>query len=293
MSRLDVREVVLNLLAASAPIRDPLRRLRGPAAPSHERIVEVALASARQRREFLGEDVIRGANILEIGSGRNACLGLLFVALGARRVVNLEIDGFGFVAEVPLYRLLVERAAAAGLPIGWPPAGMLGQRDGRIVLDPARVALHLGRTAASIPEPDAGMDVVLSLAGLEHVRVGAMAGLARELYRVTRPGGIGYHKIDLVDHYTRQRDPFRFLRYSESEYRWMYANRGSASNRFRMDDFERIFREAGFAEVRFEQVKRYEDAEAFERWRREFHPAFRDRPADMLRALDALMVVRR
>ena len=93
--------------------------------------------------------------------------------------------------------------------------------------------------------------------------------------------------------YTRFTEPFRFLRYSEAEYRWMYGNRGSSSNRLRVEDFERIFREAGFVEVRFEDVHRYEDAAQFARWEREFHPDFRGRDPEQLRAQDCLLVIRR
>jgi hypothetical protein len=97
----------------------------------------------------------------------------------------------------------------------------------------------------------------------------------------------------MVDHYTRHTEPFRFLRYSEAEYGWMYGNRGSSSNRYRIDDFDRIFRGAGFGETHFQETHDFEDEALFARWEQEFHPDFRGRPRDMMRARDCLMVVRR
>jgi hypothetical protein len=290
---LDPREVVLNALAACSPVRDPLRLLRDRRPPDLERLVEIALASLATRREFLGDERIHGASILEIGSGRDACLALLFLAMGARRVVNVEIDPFGFVDDARLYQMLVERAVQAGVRMSWPPEGLVGAADGgRVRLDPSRIVLELGRSAVSIPEPDASFDVTLSLAVLEHVRPADMPPVAGELYRLMRPGAMGCHRIDLVDHYTRTTEPFRFLKFSDREYRLMYGNRGSSSNRLRVDDFERIFRAAGFADVRVEEVHRHEDAAQFERWRQSFHADFRERDPEMLRAKDCLLVIR-
>jgi SAM-dependent methyltransferase len=292
---LEPRDLVLNVLAACAPVRDSLRRLRDRRLhPDYPKLVDVALASLEARRRLFGDERLLGANILEIGSGLSVCLALLFVASGARRVVNVEIDRFGFIDDTRLYRLLVDRAARAGVPISWPPAGLLeAPEGGRIRLDPSRVALYLGRSATSIPEPDASIDLALSLAVLEHVRPQDMAPVAREMFRLMRPGAIGCHRIDLVDHYTRNTEPFRFLRFSETEYRWMYANRGSSSNRFRIDDFERIFRAAGFREVRFDEVHYFDDGPRFADWEKAFHPDFRGRPRDVMLALDCLMTVAR
>lgn len=293
--RLAPRELVLNALAAFEPVRDPLRRMRDGKRPfDYAKVVDVALASLQTRRGFFGDERIRGANILEIGSGLSACLGLLLLACGARRIVNVEIDRFGFMADPALYRLLVQRAASAGVPMTWPPVGLVENLEGGDVrFSPARLALHMGVSARSIREPDASIDLALSLAVLEHVRPDDMAAVARELHRLMRPGAIACHRIDMVDHYTRKTEPFRFLRYSPREYRWMYGNRGSSSNRFRIDDFERIFRGAGFAGVRFDEVHYFEDVEKFARWEADFHSEFRGRDARMMRAQDCLMVLTR
>jgi SAM-dependent methyltransferase len=290
----EIREVVLNLLAGLSPLVDPLRRLRDRNRPhDYARQVRATLDRLRVRRAFLGDERIRGAALLEVGSGREFGLALLLLALDARRVVNVEIEPYRFIDDAAFYRALVEAAAAEGLSIGWPPRGLLPRGAAAVAPDTALVTLYLGRSAAAIPEPDGSIDVSFSVAVLEHVRLSDMPAVARELARLTRPGGTGIHRVDFVDHYHRHDDPFRFLRLSHREYEWMYSNRYSYSNRLRMDDFERIFRAAGFAEARFENVTRHEDVAEFERWRCGFHPSLRDRDPDMLRARSAMLVLRR
>jgi hypothetical protein len=294
---LNARDVSLNLLAAIPGVRDPLRRLRDrkqATGLAPEERARLALERLATRIEFIGRDRLQGAKVLEIGSGTDFCLALLFLQAGARHVVNVEIDSYGFHDDPEPYQALVRLAGEAGMEMRWPPKGLHLLDGGRCVRpDPDLVSLHLGLSAAHIPEPDARFDVTLSLAMLEHVRPREVPVVARELHRLMRPGATGFHRVDLTDHYTHDSAPFRFLRFSEAEYRWMFSNRGSSSNRYRLDDLERIFREAGFAEVGFEDVRYHEDRAQFERWRREFHPDFRYRDAGMLRALACMLVLRR
>ena len=127
----------------------------------------------------------------------------------------------------------VERAASDGIPIEWPPAGLTVESDGSVRPDGERSVLYLGKSAEKIPEPDGSFVVTFSVAVLEHVGRDAMLPVARELFRLTRPGGVGYHRVDLVDHYYRRTDPFRFLRMTRRQYDLMYGRRGSSSNRMR------------------------------------------------------------
>jgi SAM-dependent methyltransferase len=292
---LQAREVALNWLAGFAPLRSRLRRLRdrGKAA-NPEAIVRYTLERLGVRRRFLGDDRIQEAELLEIGSGRECGLALLLLALGAKRVVNVEIDAHGFIFDAAFYRLLVDKAREAGLSIEWPPAGLAPtDRPDRVAADPGRLTLYLDESARSMREPDSSFDTTFSVAVFEHVRKHDVLPVLSELRRVTRPGGMGFHRIDLVDHYYRRADPFRLLRLSAREYDLMYSNRGSSSNRFRMDDYEALARRAGFAGVRFEDVQYYEDEAAFGRWVPSFHPDFRHREPGMLRATSCMMVLSR
>jgi Methyltransferase domain len=291
---LNARDVALNLLAAPVPVRNLLRRVRDRNQPlDYDRIVSYSLDRLNVRRKWIGDDRIRGSRMLEIGSGTECCLAVLLLALGARRIINVEIDSYIFIRDAALYRRLVERAAAEmDLPITWPPVGLIVEGNGTTVRpDPERISLHLGRSAAVIPERDASADVTFSIAVLEHIRGRAMSHVARELYRLTRSGGIGFHSVDLADHYSRKTEPFRFLRFTPLEYQLMYGNRGSSSNRLRIDDIEAIYREVGFSKVERADVRLYQDGSRFEAWRAQFNPEFRNRDPEMLRALHFMLVL--
>jgi SAM-dependent methyltransferase len=292
---METKEMLLNLLARSERVRNPLRRIRGVGrALDIESLAASTLDRLRVRREFIGDDRIRDAVLLEIGSGRNCGLAVLLLSLGARRLVNVEVDSYGFIARADFYRRLAELAAEQGLPISWPPRGILVDPDGRTIRhDPELITLHLGRSAESVPEPDGSIDLSFSVAVLEHVRREAMAPVARELHRLTRRGGIGYHRVDLVDHYTRNERPFRFLNFSERQYQRMFGNRGSSSNRMRMDEIEQTYRNAGFAGVWSEDIQRYPDKALFMRWQRDFHEDFRNRDPESLRAISFMLVARK
>ena len=293
--RLQARDVALNWLAGFSPLRDRLRRLRDRREPVDlDATVRSTLHRLEVRRQFLGDDRIRGATLLEIGSGRECGLGVLLLALGAKRVVNVEIDAHEFIRDAAFYRLLAGRAREAGLTLDWPPAGLvpIPHRD-RVEADPDRLALYLGKSARAVTEPDSSFDITFSVAVFEHVRRHDVLPVFRELHRVTRPGGMGFHRIDLVDHYYRHSDPFRFLRLSAREYGWMYSRRGSSSNRFRMDDFEALARQAGFAGARFEDIQYHENEAEFDRWVASFHPDFRHRDPRLLRATSCMLVLTR
>jgi SAM-dependent methyltransferase len=289
--RTEPAQVLLNCIAGT-PAFHLLRRIRDARKrPDHEAIVRSMLDRLKVRRETIGDGRIAGATMLEIGSGKEFGLALLLLAIGARRVVNVEIDPYGFLRDASLYRLLVERASSAGLPLTWPPRGLRVDGD-RVEPDPEWIGLYLDRSATSIPEPDGCFDVTFSISVLQHVRRDDVAPLARELLRLTRPGGMGYHRLDLVDLYHKRTEPFRHLRYAPEQYERMYNRRGTYSNRYRMDDFERIFREAGFREVAFEDVRKM-DTELLARWRPSFHEEFRSKDPEILRATICMLVATR
>lgn len=103
-------------------------------------------------------------------------------------------------------------------------------------LDPGRVTVVREHLAEFALRHEEAVDWVLSSSVFEHVRdvetnIAACA-------RITRPGGINLHRIDLRDHYFKY--PFEMLCYSEETWtRWLNASNNL--NRWRLGQYERAF----------------------------------------------------
>jgi SAM-dependent methyltransferase len=173
----------------------------------------------------------RGKEIIEVGSGRFARLGLRLLKAGAARVRAMDLSA---------------------VPLSDPRHQAILRRDlEQLALDPEVLSrLEVVTTDASAEDraKPASADLVFSISVLEHVRdPGA-------LYRQCRdwlvPGGMMIHSVDFRDHddFTK---PFEMLKYSESAWRRFFDPPGGCHlNRRRMGDHVAAARDAGFAEVR-------------------------------------------
>lgn len=211
---------------------------------------------------------LEGATWVDLGCGAVNPFGalFLFLALGARRGIALDVDGVqdaaesaraladlaalllvdpsGIVGDLPIVREALLRHLAgfdlAKLRAG-DPAGIAAER-----LEQRRDSVH----ALSLQDGEA--DVVMSNAFLEHIdRVEAAID---ELARVTRRGGFGIHVIDGRDHRSIE-DPavhrLEFLREPGG------AGLRHGCNRLRPLEFARLFEQRGFAilqVVEFERI---------------------------------------
>ena len=144
------------------------------AVPGKERVEQVARVYAQGAKQVA--DVVHGlgiepsaARILEVGCGRGYTASALAGA-GAGEVVGIDLDTVGQVSP--------EEIAAV-----------------RAHLDHGRAALIEEGDVRRLPYPDGIFDATFSVAVLEHVD--DVAGALRELHRVTRPGGVGHHGIDV------------------------------------------------------------------------------------------------
>jgi SAM-dependent methyltransferase len=94
-----------------------------------------------------------------------------------------------------------------------------------------------------LPFVTGAFDFVFSNSCLEHIR-DPIAAVA-EIRRVLRRGGRTAHQIDFRDH-RHFDDPLRFLRYGDRMWSWMNAEGPGHQNRWRLSQFVREFRAAGF-----------------------------------------------
>lgn len=109
-------------------------------------------------------------------------------------------------------------------------------------------------------------DIILSSSVYEHLD--DVPGITRCLARLTRPDGCQIHFIDLRDHYFKF--PFEMLTFSEKTWK-AWLNPGSNLNRYRYQDYERVFSES-FAKTQLDVQER--DVEKFNQVRSRIDPRF-------------------
>jgi SAM-dependent methyltransferase len=184
-----------------------------------------------------------GKDILELGPGKNFGSTLLLGCLGAR----VAVSDLYLASWDPAYHPLFYSRLLEALPENFPQADDASLRQ---IVEMGAYPPSVLRTYAHKAENLSGIDsksfdVVISNAVLEHVEDPRSA--AREMMRVTRPGGFGIHQIDFRDHRDFSR-PLEYLLMSRTEFsRYFAYAHGSCGNRWRQSDFINVFSEAGFA----------------------------------------------
>jgi len=102
---------------------------------------------------------------------------------------------------------------------------------------------------------DGSFDVVFSVNVLEHVNRDILSEYIQDIYRVMRPGGYSFHKIDLTDHlyvYDRSVSPKNYLTYSDRMWKRYFENGLQYFNRVQRPEWLRLFQEAGLQLMREE-----------------------------------------
>ena len=178
--------------------------------------------------------------MLELGPGRDFTPALVLAGYGAQvTLADLYLEPWAPDYHPAFYQAV--RAAISRRHSDWP----LQALDGVIArsehwTEPLRT-LHCGlERLAGIP--DQSFDLTISNAVFEHLYDVPQA--LRELYRVTKPGGVGCHQVDFRDHRDFAR-PLEFL--CEADY-LRTADRDSTDqgNTLRPHEMERLLLETGF-----------------------------------------------
>ncbi len=193
--------------------------------------------------QSVGQD-FRHRTILEIGSSACPTLPLILLLSGAERVFSnnlLPLEQTVPEASVRLIGLLRSALHEPSRPLAELVIWEATDRGRVARLKPEVFEAWGELVAEALPLPSESVDVVFSLAVLEHVKQ-PDAVLARS-YELLRPGGWCYHAIDLRDHRDFSR-PVDFLTLTEEEY--LQAAGGGNENRLRASQYLERFEKAGF-----------------------------------------------
>ncbi|HVA61421.1 MAG TPA: class I SAM-dependent methyltransferase [Mycobacteriales bacterium] len=238
------------------------------------------LGVVREHVAALGRP-LEGATCLELGPGDSLASALVLAALGAGRILLVDVGPFATV-DLGAYARLAAGLREQGLPV--PTVETAGSVPA--MLDRLH-ATYLSDGLASLRGiASASVHLVWSHAVLEHVRRAQVADTLAELRRVSAADGVSSHRIDLRDHLAESLNNLRFPRALwESR---LIAGSGFYTNRMRHPDWLAAFATAGFEVVTDEP----------QRWpvipldRRRLAGEFRGLPDPDLRVLDVRIVAR-
>jgi SAM-dependent methyltransferase len=241
------------------------------------------------------------ASVLEVGSGWEPLIPMLYSLAGTRSVILTDLT-----------RLLHQSSMAAALEIlrcnrdliveGLPVPGEVFDgfvRDGAgETLDDSLRRFRFRYMAPcdcrSTGLPDHSVDAVVSRAVLEHIRKEAILDIFKESARILKPEGVACHIVDNSDHW-EHRDKrigrINFLKYSDAVYRLTYFNKLNYQNRLRHSEYQKMLEEAGLEVVREQRTVDQRSLQALAHF--QVAPRFKRFSHEDLATVDSFFVARR
>lgn len=166
--------------------------------------------------------------VLELGPGEITTCAPVYKALGVERTIFVDVGDFG-TSDVAAYAEVAAEAARRGLT----PPDLQGAADRAQVFARCGVTYCTHGLDDLRALADASVDLVISIAVIEHIRRHDLKPTFAELSRIMKDDGLAWHAIDFQDHLGGKLANLRFAP-ALWESGWMsgsgfYTNRASAS----------------------------------------------------------------
>ena len=202
---------------------------------------------------------LKGATVLEIGTGWHPYLPLVLHLMDAERTVTVDVNPW-LTRET-----LAETVAAVDSRVNRLASDFgVDESEARRRLAALRQQLCSGAAPAEVLRaagvdyrypmdagdtglPAEGFDLVVSSNVFEHIPPGELRRIVTESRRLLRPGGVSAHHVHTGDHFSADEriTSVNFLKYSPRA--WRLIGSGLAyHNRLRCRDYARLFEEHGF-----------------------------------------------
>jgi SAM-dependent methyltransferase len=208
---------------------------------------------------------IAGARVLEIGSGWQPLIPILFSLAGAREVIMMDVERLCSPATLTASvngLLLSRQTIVEGLGLA---EETFNRRLNELVpgepLDNNLARLGIRYMAPADARKtglrDGAVDVVTSRATLEHIPLRIIREIFAESARILRPGGLMCHFVDCSDHWEhgdKRIARVNFLKFSDRAFDWIQGNGLNYQNRLRHPEYATLLREAGLRIVREERT---------------------------------------
>jgi SAM-dependent methyltransferase len=226
---------VMDSAKGALPFQAQLRRLKdriSPYQPNLRRDLDTIVQGIRQV-EWVSEVLpIKGASVLEIGSGWQPMVPFLYSLAGASQVfltdLNVLLRPETFAAA--LCSLRTQRQVILdGLNLDPKVLDYALREDPGTSMEDRLKEMHLVYMAPcdcrNLNLSTASLDVITSRNCLEHIPPDVIQGIFHETHRLLRPGGATCHLVDHSDHWEhndKSLSRVNFLKYSDSFFRWTY-----------------------------------------------------------------------
>jgi SAM-dependent methyltransferase len=265
-------ELVKNLAAfLLRPLRQRSRKLGIEGDPA---VAVAALLRVTPVLSALGVSA-DGLRVLELGPGRTPELMAATILAGAGEAVGVDTS-MQMPADAREPRRYQSLLGELTRPVNVPVLEAMGssverakERYEQLAGAPLEMSFH-EYDGARLPLADGSIDLIISKSVLEHVRLGQVPTLLREMRRVLAPGGGMVHAIDLRDHLHVEGDDrvrgdwLTALRYRQWLFDAMFSQRATSINRLREPQWRVEFERAGLEIVDW-RTREFSLAEDFNR----------------------------
>ncbi len=250
------------VLPAHEFLRRAKRRIRG-FHPDYRRD-EWAIEEGIKQVQWVGSVIdLRLSRVIEIGSGWQPILPLLYALAGTREFIMTDLKRLCHAATFSATaNSVLHRRPLIARQLNIPDAAFE-----RLAAPQAQESLEQSLQRLSIRYlapcdfretqfPANSVDAVVSRSVLEHIPPEIVGEIFREAERMLRPGGVMCHFIDNSDHWEhgdKRLSRVNFLRFSDRSFRWMQSD-GLYQNRLRHPQYAELLRDAGFRPHREERI---------------------------------------
>ena len=182
---------------------------------------------------------LKGKTILELGPGDSIGTVLMASSYGAKTIL-IDVDSYA-VDDIAVYQLLTRELKAKGINV--PNIDAAKSLDD--ILDICNAKYLTNGLKDFYNLKDNSIDLIVSQAGLEHIRKDEFYSIIKECQRISKRSGASVHSIDLKDHLSNALNNLRFTHnFWESKF---ISSSGFYTNRIRYSKMLEIFEHSGFS----------------------------------------------
>ena len=237
---------------------------------------------------------IEGSRVMEIGTGWRIDMPIGFFLCGAKSVVTVDLyRHLKPDLAMDTIRFLRENRETSRQIFSsrWECSAFQArlQRLEQVtsfseLQEVAKIEYRAPSDAANPGLPDGSIDLQVSYTVFEHIPGAVLLSILKAANRLLAPKGVTLHHVDLSDHFAhddRSISLINFLRFSDEQWRKLGGNQFAYHNRLRIEDYKRIYAEAGHQILQWQECV---DTRSLHELENGFplHEQYRQQPFQML-----------